>query len=166
VEIDVQITGLEQLKTSNDALYQDLQDQVFHEMQGIAREERGVAFGRAPSFAGTLRAGIRTRSSRRFGILMAGIRAGARHSWLVQHGRRPGRMPSVDPAHAQNPRSAQRLRDWADAHDIDPFILARAIAKRGTRAHPFMPTVAEAEQLLQLRIPAVVERVLAKHQAG
>ena len=165
MQIDVQIRGLDHVKTRNDAIYQDLQTELFQELQAIAKETKTVARAAAHVFTGALRAGIRTtRSSRKFGILSATVKATARHSWLVQHGRRPGKMPSVDPTKAKSPKSAQRLIDWAKAHNIEPFILARAIARKGTRAHPFMTAaIVQGQQSLEPRMRAAVERVLARH---
>ena len=51
----------------------------------------------------------------------------ARYAYWVEHGRRPGKQPPV-----------QAVSGWARRHGIDPFLLARAIGRRGTRAQPFV----------------------------
>lgn len=166
MQIDVQIRGIEQIKIRNDAIYQDLQTALLEELQAIARETRTAALAAAPTFTGALRQGIRMRSSRKFGILSATVKATAPHSWLVQHGRRPGKMPSIDPRRAKSPKSAQRLANWAKAHGIEPFVLARSIARKGTRARPFMTAaILHGQQSLEPRIRGAVERVLARHGA-
>lgn len=45
----------------------------------------------------------------------------------AERGRRPGRMPPVE-----------ALRGWAARHGVNPFVLARSIARKGTKAHPYM----------------------------
>ena len=69
---------------------------------------------------------------------------GARYGLFVERGRRPGRYP---------PMAA--IAGWARRHGIPPFLVARAIARRGTRAQPF---VAPSLQ----RNHAALERIFAR----
>jgi hypothetical protein len=50
-----------------------------------------------------------------------------RYAFFVEHGRRPGRPPPTD-----------AIAGWARRHGIPPFLVARAIGRRGTRAQPFV----------------------------
>jgi len=166
VEIQARITGLEQFRNRNQTLATELEMELFGALREQARETRTVMRAEAPVFSGELRRGIRTRASRRrLDRLTSSVRATAPHSWLVAHGRRPGKMPSVDPTRARNPKSAQRLIDWAKAHGIEPFVLARAIGKKGTRARPF-GSVGNARQAFEGRVRLAVERVVARYRAA
>lgn len=46
---------------------------------------------------------------------------------FVERGRRPGKYPPID-----------AIRGWARRHGVPPFLVARAIARKGTRAQPFV----------------------------
>lgn len=140
---------------------QDLESETYGALREQAVATRDEMRAGAPAFSGELRQGIKFRTSRK--RFTASVKATAHHSWLVQHGRTPGKMPSVDPAHAKNPKSAQRLQDFAKAHNIEPFLLARAIARKGTRAHPFR-IIGVAAKSFQSRMQAAVDRVIRKYR--
>lgn len=177
MEISVQVTGLDRLRAANAALVEDLNVELFQVLREQSLETRDQARAAAPVFTGILRARISSGASRfqrsrpEFGgqtaALSSFVRPRAPHSWLVAHGRRPGKMPSVDPQHAKSPENARRLRDWALARGIDPFILARAIGRRGTVGKPFMEEpIARAQATFEVRVRAVVDRVLARYRAA
>lgn len=50
-----------------------------------------------------------------------------RYGLFVERGRRPGRYPPI-----------AAIAGWARRHGIPPFLVARAIARKGTRAQPFV----------------------------
>lgn len=64
-----------------------------------------------------------------FGILKAEVRPTAEHAIYVHEGRRPGKFPPF------GERSS--LGSWARRRGIEPFVVARAIAKRGIKKDPF-----------------------------
>lgn len=65
----------------------------------------------------------------------------ARYAYWVEHGRRPGRYPPID-----------AVAGWARRHGIHPFVLARAIARRGTRAQPFVAPSLQKHRTAILRL--------------
>lgn len=157
----MELRGVEKLVARHAGLQQELEIEVFQAMRDHAQEVAREARLNAPSFSGGLRRRIRMRSSMK--KMTASVKATAPHSWLVEHGRTAGKMPSVDPAHAKRPQSAQDLLNWAKAHNINPFILARAIARKGTQAHPFMKPARIKAGVFEWKIRDVVRRVLAKY---
>jgi hypothetical protein len=67
------------------------------------------------------------------------------YALFVERGRRPGRYPPI-----------AAIQGWARRHGIPPFLLARKIARRGTRPQPF---VAPSIERNLPRITALFERV-------
>lgn len=55
------------------------------------------------------------------------IGTNAPYAIYVHEGRRPGKMPPV-----------QALLGWARRHGVNPYVLARAIGRRGIRGRPFL----------------------------
>lgn len=163
MELKIELRGVEALVARHAGLRKELEDALYSAIREQTNDTRRMARQWAPRFSGRLRRDIRVFRSRR--RLTGRVKSTAPHAFLVSHGRRAGKMPSVDPARASNPRSAQRLRDWAQAHGIHPFVLARAIARKGTVAQPFM---AQAESAAKLTFPAkvadAVHRVLARYR--
>lgn len=175
MDLTVQVTGLDRLRAANEALMTEMDLELLGVLREVSLEARDAARAAAPRFTGTLASRISSGVTERSRVALASetaakasfVRARAPHSWLVIHGRRPGKMPSVDPAHARSPESARRLRDWAIAKGLNPFLVARAIAKRGTVGKPFMDApIAAAVASFEGRVRAVVERVLAKYRAA
>jgi hypothetical protein len=54
-----------------------------------------------------------------------------KYAAAIERGRRPGIRPPI-----------AEIRHWAEAHGINPYALAWSIAKRGTKANPFMARTA------------------------
>lgn len=77
---------------------------------------------------GQLQSSIRSQ----VGNLKGEVKPTAKHAIFVHEGRRPGRMP---PYQARTP-----LNRWATKRGMNPFLVARAIARKGTKKHPFMVT--------------------------
>ena len=61
-----------------------------------------------------------------------------RYGLWVERGRRPGKAPPIE-----------AIAGWARRHGVNPFVVARAIARRGTRPQPFV------EPSLQRNLPAL-----------
>lgn len=76
---------------------------------------------------GTLQSSIHTS----FGYLQAVVRPQAKHAIYVHEGRRPGaKMPPF------GERSS--LGSWARRRGIEPFVVARSIARKGIKKDTFM----------------------------
>lgn len=61
-----------------------------------------------------------------------------RYGLWVERGRRPGKAPPIE-----------AIAGWARRHGVNPFVVARAIARKGTRPQPFV------EPSLQRNLPAL-----------
>lgn len=61
------------------------------------------------------------------GTLRGVVGPSVRYGLYVERGRRPGRPPPV-----------AALAGWARRHGVNPYVVARAIGRRGTRAAPFL----------------------------
>lgn len=61
------------------------------------------------------------------GSLRGEVGPSVRYGLYVERGRRPGRPPPVS-----------ALAGWARRHGVNPYVVARAIGRRGIRAAPFL----------------------------
>jgi len=62
------------------------------------------------------------------GIALTGeVGPSRRYGFWVEYGRRPGRMPPI-----------AAIEPWARRHGMNPFLVARAIGRRGIQPAPFM----------------------------
>lgn len=144
------------------ALRRELTAALRESASNIARSARAMA----PRFSGTLRGSIRTSTSTRF--LTATVRAKAPHAAIVgKVGRKPG-SPMPPPAaivpwvrahgRAFGIRSFKQVRRHrtraariaavaaqAQALARTAFLVARAVAKRGIKARPFLEQAGQAE---------------------
>lgn len=67
----------------------------------------------------------------RLGPLRAEVKPTAKHSLWIHQGRRPGgKLPPFGEGSA--------LNSWARRKGINPFVVARSIARKGVKANPFM----------------------------
>lgn len=87
----------------------------------------------APSSEGTLRKGIKSTIR----PLQSVVRAMAGHSVYVHEGTRP-HFPPITPG--------SPLERWARKKNIPVFVVARSIARKGTKAQPFFDESIEANE--------------------
>ena len=80
--------------------------------------------------------------------LVGRVGPSVQYGLYVERGRRPGRRPPV-----------AALRGWARRHGVNPYAVARAIGRRGTRARPFLVPA-------YLRNAARIVRLFADAGAG
>lgn len=66
----------------------------------------------------------------RFGNLKGEVSPTSKHAIFVHEGRKPGRMPPFQEGTA--------LNSWARRRGINPFVVARAIGRKGTKKNQFM----------------------------
>lgn len=97
-------------------------------VQGIALDVEAEAKRQAPVFQGHLRRSITTGAVQVSGNTASiEVGPGVSYGRFVEYGRGPGKAP---------PLSA--IAPWAARKGIPAFVLAKAIARRGTRARPYM----------------------------
>lgn len=150
MEIVAEVKGLDHQRLFHTQLAQAWDEEFRLVLRQTGEEAKVKSQAAAPVFRGVLRDRIRVKLSLR--RLTAVVKPAAPHSSLVTFGRRPGKMP---------PPAA--LRDWAAMHGMQPgkeFLIARAIAKRGTKPHPFM--VAVDEQTFAQRVRDAADRAVRR----
>jgi hypothetical protein len=64
------------------------------------------------------------------GYLKAEVKPNVDYALFIHEGRRPGKMPPWS-------RGTQ-LNRWATKRGMNPFLVARSIARKGIKKHPFM----------------------------
>lgn len=126
--ITVKVDGLEEfvdkLNKSSFAITKHLKEALRKSTevtkQNVARN--------APVFEATLKKSITSKVTGLTGIVGVGSEA-VKYGYVQEYGRKPGKMPPVS-----------ALEKWAAAKmgssDM-AFVLARSIAKKGTKPHPF-----------------------------
>jgi len=82
------------------------------------------------------------------GNLTGRVGPSVRYAYWVEHGRKPGRPPPTD-----------AIAGWARRHGANPFVVARAIGRHGTRARPF---VAPSYTRNRTRIKKIFEDIGAR----
>lgn len=80
----------------------------------------------APRDTGRLQGSMTHRIEGGGSNLTGKVGPSVRYGYWVEHGRRPGRAPPIG-----------AISGWARRHGVHPFVVARAIARRGTRPQPF-----------------------------
>jgi hypothetical protein len=127
MQIDVRIEGLEKLQAGVAAAPATLASEVRTAMMAGSLLVEGTARSLAPKDTGRL-AGSITHAISGGGASLTS-RIGPSVSWgiYVERGRRPGKPPPVS-----------AIAPWARRHGANPFLVARAIGRRGTKARPFL----------------------------
>ena len=138
-----------------------LRQEVGTAMHGIVGEIATEAKIRTPVFTGILRAAIGTRVTlgTEAGTLAQGevfTGAQAPYAEYIEEGTRP-HWPPRAPLELWAQRKLGDARLW--------FVVARAIARRGTRAyHMFRDALAQVQPTMQGRMQAAVDRAAARIQ--
>jgi hypothetical protein len=84
-------------------------------------------------------------------VLTGRVGPTTRYAFWVEYGRRPGRYPPL-----------AAIAGWARRHGVHPFVVARAIARRGTRPQPFVgPSLERNRVTLERMFARVGARVTA-----
>lgn len=135
-----------------------LHQEVFTAARRISFRGSGLSTQYAPVWQGNLHNTI-YQSATQSGDGVAAIwGASAGYAAAVDFGSRP-HFPPVDAVAA-----------WAEAHGIDPFVLARSISRKGTKAHPFVSRaykeLTTAAGFAHSEIVAAIKRTLASLAGG
>ncbi|KKK86974.1 hypothetical protein LCGC14_2757880 [marine sediment metagenome] len=104
----------------------DIPAEKFYDVVATTIGKRGR--DKAPEDLGDVKRGIKVLKPDRETRLVV---ATAPHSIYAHEGTKP-HWPPVD-----------AVRGWAERHGIEPFLVARAISKKGTKAVPFLKDAAE-----------------------
>jgi hypothetical protein len=87
------------------------------------------------------------------GIALTGeVGPSLRYGYFVEYGRRPGRMPPI-----------AAIEPWARRHGMNPFLVARAIGRKGIRPAPFMaPALAKNLGAIRALFEAIGVKVASR----
>lgn len=89
----------------------------------------------------------------------ARIRPMAGYTYWVEHGRGAGKMPPWSGSEGEDFRKWVALKMGSS---VPPFVVARAIAKKGTKAQPFVkPTYDDTKPLVERYASGEVERIVS-----
>ena len=121
----------------------------FYDRIGKSIEQK--AKHNAPVFSGKLKRSIKYKRNRDGAIVFVGVPYG-----LFVH---EGTKPHWPPVGA--------LKAWADSKGISPYAVAHGIAKKGTKAQPFLRTAVEQTQKsLPLEIQRFVGNIKEEYVRG
>ncbi len=140
MRVEVQIDGHKKVLDTTKAIDRELVKGIKAALRTSAADMRREARAQAPKFTGNLRFRMWP------GLLSATVYIKAPHKFLVAFGRKPGRIP---------PTAA--LKEWVKYKglpDSMAFVIARSIARKGTRA-----SVAFMDMAWNAMRPAAVQRI-------
>lgn len=140
MNITVAVEGIEGVRHYLNGKATRIKEELFVLMRDVGSQIKVAAARAAPrGVTGTLRGRIRMRASQP--KMAVTVKSAAPHTWLVEHGRPPGKMPPL--VTLTGKREGQGIIPWAEAKGVDPFLIARAIGRAGTRPQPFITPAAE-----------------------
>lgn len=156
MQIDVKIEGLEKLQAGVAAAPATLASEVRTAMtagslliEGTARSLAGKDTGRnAGSITHAISGGGANLTSK--------IGPSTAYGYYAEKGRKPGRMPPI-----------AAIEGWARRKGIDPFVLARSIARKGTKGKPYMlPSFQQNQGRVIALFGKVATKVVARMAGG
>lgn len=123
MQIDVRIEGLEKLQAGAAAAPATLLSETRTALLAGSLLVEGTARSLAPKDTGRLGGSITHQISG----LSSRIGPSVAYGLYVERGRRPGKPPPV-----------AAIEPWARRRGANPFLVARAIGRRGTKPRPFL----------------------------
>jgi len=147
-EMSIKIKGLEQLRKSirkfPEISAKYLQKAIKYSLMEIERE----TIPKTPVSEGRLRSSFRTALQPLRGV----FGPTAKYGIFVHEGTRP-HWPSFG--------EGTPLNRWARLHGIEPFLVARAISRRGTKAKPFLKEgIKDALPKINFRFEKALEEII------
>jgi hypothetical protein len=155
--VTIKIEGLDKLLRKADGRYM-LGGALRSAFERVGYQVEGAAKERAPVDRGQLRAGIGHKVDG--GEIPQWVEIGTRnipYAPVIHEGRRPGSFPPV-----------QAIAAWCARKSItvDPFVIARSIARKGTKARPFLTdALAASTPKIQGFFTTAAKEIEAKWQA-
>lgn len=135
MQIDVRIEGLERLQVGVAAGPATLASATRVAMTAGSLLIEGTGRTLAPKDTGRLAGSITFAISGGGADLTSRIGPSVAYGLYVEKGRAAGKMPPV-----------AALMGWATRKGIDPYVLARSIARKGTKPHPYMQPAFEGNR--------------------
>lgn len=152
MRIDVRIEGLERLQAGAAAAPATLASEVRTSMTAGSLLIEGTARSLAGKDTGRNAGSITHRISGSGANLTSRIGPSTAYGYFAEKGRRPGKMPPVS-----------AVEGWARRKGIDPFVLARSIARKGTKGKPYMvPSFQQNQGKVVKLFEGVAKKVVAR----
>jgi HK97 gp10 family phage protein len=145
VALEIHVEGLAQIQQRLASSPQQLASETRSAMTAGLTLLEGAARRNAPRDTGRLQGSITHRIEGSGANLTGRVGPSVRYAYWVEHGRAAGRQPPIG-----------AISGWASRHGISPFVLARAIGRRGTRPQPFLAPALAANRG---RVVSLFERI-------
>lgn len=159
---DIQVEGLDQLQRRFARLPKEVQRTCFNAMQAgamdIIADAKNNLRSNTSVVTGLLRASGKVQKVND-STLDAGFfsseNKGNGYAWFVEYGRKAGKFPPVDEI-AQWVYKKFHLKDRKEAASIG-FMIARKIAREGTKPHPFFsPAIERGWSKMMAKIQSII----------
>lgn len=155
MQIDVRIEGLERLQAGVAGAPATLATEVRTALTAGSLLIEGAARGLAPKDTGRLGGSITHTITGGGANLTSKIGPSVAYGLYVEKGRRPGKMPPIG-----------AIQGWASRKGINPYVLARSIARKGTRPRPYMIPAFEGNQGRVINLFSKVAQTVVVRMAG
>lgn len=125
--VTVTVVGMDKVQRGLSNAPKHLADETKTTMQAALLLLEGEQKKTAPRDTGRLQGSVHHTITGRGASLTGRVGPSVRYAIYVEKGRRPGRYPPID-----------AVAGWARRHGVHPFLVARAIARRGVKPRPFV----------------------------
>lgn len=153
--LSIRVEGLQRLAGRMGTAGQRLQTETQIAMQKSVLLIEGTARELAPRDTGRLGGSISSRITGRGATLLGEVGPSVKYGFWVERGRRPGKLPPI-----------AAVAGWARRHGMSPFLVARAIGRRGTRPQPYMWPAWQRNETRIRDLFREVGRVVSAHLGG
>lgn len=153
--IEIRIEGLEKLQAGLSAGPTTLAAEVRTAMQAGSLLIEGTARGLAPKDTGRLAGSITHQITGGGANLTSKIGPSVAYGLFAEKGRRAGTPPPVG-----------AVRGWATRHGMNPYVLARAIGRKGTKGKPYMRPAFDSNVSKVISLFEKVGAVVVARMAG
>jgi hypothetical protein len=155
ITLDVKAVGLAPLQSRLNSAPNETHAQMRAAMVTSTTLLEGAMRTLAPRDTGRLQGSISSEISGGGASITGKVGPSVRYGYWVEHGRAAGRQPPI-----------AAISGWAKRHGANPFLMARGIGRRGTRAQPFVEPTFRANRG---KVVDIFERIgvkVAVHIAG
>jgi hypothetical protein len=133
--MQVQVIGADTLRTGLGRAQKGTTGEAKRAMETACLAVEGVMRPLMPRDTGQLQGSVTHTVSGGGTTIRGEVGPTAAHALYAHQGRRPGRPPP-----------GRALEGWARRHGMNPYALARAIGRKGTKGKPWIPQTAAASR--------------------
>jgi len=155
--IKVEIKGIKEFKAALKKSPRIAKEEIGNAVQKATLEIRGQVKREAPVDDGKLRQNIYSDVKGLRGTILP-IRASQKYAICVHEGTKPHHPPV---------KEGKGIHKWATKKGLNPYAVAKSIAKKGTKANPFMDravnkTKSKVNQFFEKALENIVNRMAVK----